>query len=78
MVLTLLYCSILLEKLKGYNESVLSTFLLQVLSGGRVLALTSAQISDTGKYICVAVNAAGEKQRDIDLRVYGEHSDSFL
>lgn len=46
--------------------------LLQVLSGGRVLALTSAQISDTGKYTCVAVNAAGESQRDIDLRVYGE------
>uniref|UniRef100_A0A8B9SME3 Hemicentin 1 n=1 Tax=Anas platyrhynchos TaxID=8839 RepID=A0A8B9SME3_ANAPL len=43
---------------------------LQVLSGGRVLALTSAQISDTGKYTCVAVNAAGESQRDIDLRVY--------
>ncbi|XP_019355735.1 hemicentin-1 isoform X2 [Alligator mississippiensis] len=43
---------------------------LQVLSGGRVLALTSAQISDTGKYTCVAVNAAGERQRDIDLRVY--------
>lgn len=61
-----------------YNERVLSTFLLQVLSGGRVLALTSAQMSDTGKYTCVAVNAAGEKQRDIDLRVYGERSDSFL
>ncbi|NWX99119.1 HMCN1 protein, partial [Nothoprocta ornata] len=44
--------------------------LLQVLSGGRVLALTSVQISDTGKYTCVAVNAAGESQRDIDLRVY--------
>ncbi|XP_055671290.1 hemicentin-1 [Falco peregrinus] len=43
---------------------------LQVLSGGRVLALTSAQISDTGKYTCVAVNAAGESQRDTDLRVY--------
>uniref|UniRef100_A0A8C8RXS5 Hemicentin 1 n=1 Tax=Pelusios castaneus TaxID=367368 RepID=A0A8C8RXS5_9SAUR len=43
---------------------------LQVLSGGRVLALTSAQMSDTGKYTCVAVNAAGEKQRDVDLRVY--------
>uniref|UniRef100_A0A8C3PW12 Hemicentin 1 n=1 Tax=Chrysolophus pictus TaxID=9089 RepID=A0A8C3PW12_CHRPC len=43
---------------------------LQVLSGGRVLVLTSAQISDTGKYTCVAVNAAGESQRDIDLRVY--------
>ncbi|XP_064450302.1 hemicentin-1 isoform X2 [Mirounga angustirostris] len=43
---------------------------LQVLSGGRIVALTSAQISDTGRYTCVAVNAAGEKQRDIDLRVY--------
>nr|XP_036865807.1 hemicentin-1 [Manis javanica] len=43
---------------------------IQVLSGGRILALTSAQISDTGRYTCVAVNAAGEKQRDIDLRVY--------
>uniref|UniRef100_H0XAK9 Hemicentin 1 n=1 Tax=Otolemur garnettii TaxID=30611 RepID=H0XAK9_OTOGA len=43
---------------------------IQVLSGGRILALTSAQISDTGIYTCVAVNAAGEKQRDIDLRVY--------
>lgn len=36
------------------------------------MALTSAQMSDTGRYTCVAVNAAGEKQRDIDLRVYGE------
>uniref|UniRef100_A0A8D2B9D0 Hemicentin-1 n=1 Tax=Sciurus vulgaris TaxID=55149 RepID=A0A8D2B9D0_SCIVU len=43
---------------------------IQVLSGGRILALTSAQISDTGRYTCVAVNAAGEKQRDIDLRVH--------
>lgn len=46
--------------------------LSQVLSGGRVLALPSAQLSDTGTYTCVAVNAAGEGQRDIDLRVYGE------
>ncbi|XP_021098568.1 hemicentin-1 [Heterocephalus glaber] len=43
---------------------------IQVLSGGRILALTSAQIIDSGRYTCVAVNAAGEKQRDIDLRVY--------
>ncbi|NXF12445.1 HMCN1 protein, partial [Smithornis capensis] len=43
---------------------------LQVLSGGRVLALPSAQISDTGTYTCVAVNAAGESQRDTELRVY--------
>ncbi|XP_021053028.1 hemicentin-1 [Mus pahari] len=43
---------------------------IQVLSGGRILALTSAQMSDAGRYTCVAVNAAGEKQRAIDLRVY--------
>ncbi|XP_027560313.1 hemicentin-1 isoform X2 [Neopelma chrysocephalum] len=42
---------------------------LQVLSGGRVLALPSAQLSDTGTYTCVAVNAAGESQRDTELRV---------
>ncbi|NXU50379.1 HMCN1 protein, partial [Turnix velox] len=51
-----------------HSECVM--FVLQVLSGGRVLALSSAQISDTGKYTCVAVNAAGESQRDVDLRVY--------
>lgn len=54
-----------------------AVLLLQVLSGGRVLALPSAQLSDTGTYVCVAVNAAGESQRDIDLRVYGECQMSF-
>nr|XP_051676343.1 hemicentin-1 isoform X2 [Oryctolagus cuniculus] len=43
---------------------------IQVLSGGRILALASAQVSDSGRYTCVAVNAAGENQRDIDLRVH--------
>uniref|UniRef100_A0A3Q3K3Y4 Hemicentin 1 n=1 Tax=Monopterus albus TaxID=43700 RepID=A0A3Q3K3Y4_MONAL len=43
---------------------------LQVQSGGRVLSLNSAQVSDTGRYTCVAVNAGGEQQREYDLRVY--------
>ncbi|XP_059503813.1 hemicentin-1 isoform X2 [Stegostoma tigrinum] len=43
---------------------------IQVQSRGRVLAITNAQISDTGKYTCVALNAAGEQQQDIDLRVH--------
>ncbi|XP_036351171.2 hemicentin-1 [Ochotona princeps] len=43
---------------------------IQVLSGGRIFALASAQVSDSGKYTCVAVNAAGESQQDIDLRVH--------
>lgn len=45
----------------------------QVLSGGRLLALNSAQVSDTGRYTCVAVNAGGEQHRDYDVRVYGKY-----
>uniref|UniRef100_A0A673IBQ3 Hemicentin-1 n=1 Tax=Sinocyclocheilus rhinocerous TaxID=307959 RepID=A0A673IBQ3_9TELE len=43
---------------------------IQVLSGGRVLSFVSAQVSDTGHYTCVAVNAGGEQHREYDLRVY--------
>ncbi|KAJ7986246.1 hypothetical protein DPEC_G00337960 [Dallia pectoralis] len=42
----------------------------QVLSAGRVLSLSSAQVTDTGNYTCVAVNAGGEQQKEYDLRVY--------
>ncbi|KAM4642152.1 hemicentin-1 [Discoglossus pictus] len=43
---------------------------IQILSGGRVLALNNAQLGDAGKYTCVAVNAAGEQQKDFDLSVH--------
>ncbi|XP_005733181.1 hemicentin-1 isoform X1 [Pundamilia nyererei] len=43
---------------------------IQVFAGGRVLSLDSAQVSDTGRYTCVAVNAGGEQHRDYDLKVY--------
>ncbi|KAG8003177.1 Hemicentin-1, partial [Nibea albiflora] len=43
---------------------------MQLLSGGRVLSLNSALVSDTGRYTCVAVNAGGEQHREYDLRVY--------
>ncbi|KTF76822.1 hypothetical protein cypCar_00021533 [Cyprinus carpio] len=43
---------------------------IQVLSSGRVLSFISAQVSDTGLYTCVAVNAGGEQHREYDLRVY--------
>ncbi|XP_034738598.1 hemicentin-1 isoform X2 [Etheostoma cragini] len=43
---------------------------IQVLSGGRVLSLNSALVSDSGRYTCVAVNAGGEQHREYDLRVY--------
>ncbi|XP_035996829.1 hemicentin-1 isoform X1 [Fundulus heteroclitus] len=43
---------------------------IQLASAGRVLSLSNAQVSDTGRYTCVAVNAGGEQQREYDLRVY--------
>ncbi|XP_066533975.1 hemicentin-1 [Hoplias malabaricus] len=47
-----------------------STNGIQVLAGGRVLSFSSAQVSDTGHYTCVAVNAGGEQQKEYDLHVY--------
>uniref|UniRef100_A0A3P9M5Z2 Hemicentin 1 n=1 Tax=Oryzias latipes TaxID=8090 RepID=A0A3P9M5Z2_ORYLA len=41
-----------------------------VLSAGRVLSLSSAQISDTGTYTCVAINLGGEQQKEYELKVY--------
>ncbi|KAL2089466.1 hypothetical protein ACEWY4_014154 [Coilia grayii] len=43
---------------------------LQVLSAGKLLAFSSALVSDAGRYTCVAVNAGGETQKDYDLKVY--------
>ncbi|XP_034035488.1 hemicentin-1 [Thalassophryne amazonica] len=43
---------------------------IQVSSDGRLLSLSSAQITDTGRYTCVAVNAGGEQHRDYELQVY--------
>ncbi|KAM9324527.1 hemicentin-1 [Gastrophryne carolinensis] len=43
---------------------------IQILSGGRVLTIANVQLEDTGKYTCVAVNAAGDQQKDFDLSVY--------
>lgn len=36
------------------------------------MSFISAQVSDTGHYTCVAVNAGGEQHREYELRVYGE------
>ncbi|MEE6505501.1 hypothetical protein FKM82_005546 [Ascaphus truei] len=43
---------------------------LQILEQGRLLSLSAAQVSDSGRYTCVAVNPAGEDSRDTELQVY--------
>ncbi|XP_025060802.1 hemicentin-2 [Alligator sinensis] len=42
---------------------------LQVLSGGRVLSLASAHVSDSGMYSCVATSTVGEDRWDAALQV---------
>lgn len=41
-------------------------------SGGRVLQIPRAQVEDTGRYTCVAVNEAGEDSIQYDVRVLRE------
>ncbi|XP_072421818.1 hemicentin-1-like isoform X1 [Chiloscyllium punctatum] len=43
---------------------------LKFLLEGQILSLASAHFSDSGVYSCVAVNAAGEDQKQIHLQVY--------
>ncbi|XP_059849711.1 hemicentin-1-like [Hypanus sabinus] len=43
---------------------------LKFFMNGQVLSFASAHSSDSGTYTCVAVNTAGEDQKDIHLQVY--------
>jgi len=35
------------------------------------LHVRSAQVTDTGRYLCMATNRAGTHRRRVDLQVYG-------
>lgn len=48
------------------------TFSTALISGGRVLQIPRAQIEDSGRYTCVAVNEAGEDSIQYDVRVLCE------
>lgn len=45
--------------------------LSQLESAGRMLKVTKAKLEDSGKYTCLATNAAGESQQHIRLSVHG-------
>ncbi len=36
------------------------------------LNILSAQVTDTGRYLCMATNQAGTERKRVDLQVYGE------
>lgn len=50
---------------------------VEILNEGHSrLRLKSAQVSDTGRYVCVAVNMAGLTDKKYDLSVHGEQRKS--
>lgn len=46
---------------------------LKILRNGRQLHLEKAQASDSGLYLCVAVNVAGQANKKYDLKVFGKY-----
>lgn len=51
--------------------------MLQLESAGRILKVSEADLEDSGKYTCLATNAAGEAQQHIRLSVYGKDTRSI-
>lgn len=45
---------------------------VEILNEGHLLRLKNTQVSDTGRYVCIAVNVAGLIDRKYDLNVHGE------
>lgn len=45
---------------------------VEILDEGRIVQLKNIHVSDTGRYVCVAVNAAGMTDRKYDLSVHGK------
>lgn len=46
----------------------------RLLNDGRQLEISASEVSDTGRYSCIAKNEAGITDRDFDLEVLGRNS----
>lgn len=42
------------------------------------LHIQSAQVTDTGRYLCMATNQAGTQRKRVDLQIYGGWYDRYV
>lgn len=49
---------------------------MEILDEGRILQLKNIHVSDTGRYVCVAVNVAGMTDRKYDLSVHSKYKEA--
>lgn len=45
---------------------------VSITASGRIVQIRHAQVSDTGRYTCVATNVAGEDEKDFDVNIQGD------
>ena len=45
---------------------------VHILGEGRLLQIQPTQLSDSGRYLCVATNVAGEDDQDFNVLIQGE------
>lgn len=53
------------------SQPITSDDHLTIQGGGRILQIRATQISDTGRYSCVASNIAGEDELEFDVSIQG-------
>ena len=53
------------------SQPVTPSSRLQVLGEGRLLQIQPTQVSDSGRYLCVATNVAGEDDQDFNVLIQG-------
>uniref|UniRef100_A0A3Q4HTJ7 Hemicentin 1 n=1 Tax=Neolamprologus brichardi TaxID=32507 RepID=A0A3Q4HTJ7_NEOBR len=53
-----------------HNQPITSNSLHRILSNGRALQILTAQVSDTGRYVCAAENVAGSAEKTFNLNVH--------